>query len=129
MNKIYTEARCKIIWGDAPDSVKEYLMKSNISNEQADGIIQALLDERYAAVKRNGKIKAIKGIAATILCGGFLFLIFSNLDSISTHSTRKGGGLALPALGLMWGLWKGTDGIIETLHPSKFKGDVGINTD
>lgn len=126
MNKIYAEARCRIIWGDEPESVKEYIIGSGISNEQAEGMIHTLLDERYRAVKRNGKIKAIKGLAVTILCSGLLFLILSNLDSIRT---RRGGGLALPALGLLWGLWKGIDGIIEILNPSKFKGDAGLHAD
>ena len=130
MNKLYSEARCKIIWGESPDSVKEYLIESNLQSDQAQGILDALLEERYASVRKNGLRKLLKAIGILLACGTILFILCSNIESHSTYSTRRSAGaFALPAIGILWALWKGTDAILEISDPTKFQGDIGINTD
>ena len=71
MNEIMTDARCKIIWGDRPESVKEYLKEKNIPDEKADDIIQSLLKERYSEVKKNGIRKMSDLVAITHLFSSF----------------------------------------------------------
>ncbi len=130
MDSTVRDARCKIIWGDSPDSVKTFLQEQNLSEEQANGLLTSLLEERHEAVRRKGMSKAIKGFLTAAVCGGFLLWYFCNLDlhTSSGGTTRRGGGLAIPGLGLIWGLWTGTDGLLMLLSPSKHKGDVGIAT-
>ena len=131
MNKIFTEARCKIIWGESPSSVREFLSESKIPLEQADGVIESLLNKRYDTVRKNGIIKLIKTIALLIILGALLYFQLINADKLSAYQIRKFSGLALAltGVGLLWNLWKGTDALMEIMNPTKFKGDVGTNSD
>ena len=131
MNKAITEARCKIIWGDEPDSVKEFLKDESIPQEEADDVVRRLLDERHAAVRKNGIIKLSKAIVLLLILGALLYLMISAAKEYSAYRIHKvlGPLVGLASVALLWNLWKGIDAIFEILDPTKFKGDVGINTD
>lgn len=130
MNKIYSEARCKIIWGESPESVRTYLTESDLGPQEVDEILETLLEERYASVRKHGIRKLIKATLVLIGCSGFLFLLYSSLDTETSYNSRRGGGgLALAIIGIMWALWKGTDALVEITNPTKFKGEIGIHAD
>jgi len=130
MNKVYSEARCKITWGEAPEEVKSFLVESNLTEQQADALISDLLDERNQSVKKNGVRKSIKGSFLAVACSLLLYLQLSTIESLSAYEIRRFAAVTLipTTLGLLWGLWKTTDGIMEFKSPEKFKGDIGINT-
>ncbi|MGJ8652377.1 MAG: hypothetical protein ACSHX8_03805 [Opitutaceae bacterium] len=131
MDKAITEARCKIIWGDEPESVKAFLQEKNLSNEQADGVVQTLLEERHSTVKKNGIRKLSKALILLIILGALLYLQLVNADQLSAYQIRKfsGAALGLTVAGFLWNLWIGTDALFEILNPTKFEGDVGFNAD
>ena len=131
MNKAITDARCKIIWGDEPDSVREFLKEESIPKEEADRVVQRLLYERHAAVRKNGIIKLTKSIVLLLILVSLLFLMISAAKEYSAYRIHKALGplVGLASVASLWNLWKATDATFEILDPTKFKGDVGINTD
>ena len=130
MNRTHTDARSKITWGEPSSEVKDFLIESNLTEQQADTLLTELLNERNQSVKRNGIRKMIKGSFVAIGCGLLIYLQLNTIDSLSAYGIRRFAAVALTltTLGFLWGLWKATDGIMEFKNPNKFKGDIGINT-
>ena len=59
------------------------------------------------------------------------FLMIAAQETSSTYRITKGIAtlMGLVVVAFFWNLWKGIDAIFEISYPTKFKGDVGINTD
>ena len=130
MNRTHTDARSKITWGEPSSEVKDFLIESNLTEQQADTLLTELLNERNQSVKRNGIRKMLKSSFVAIGCGLLIYLQLNTIDSLSAYGIRRFAAfsLTLTTLGFFWGLWKATDGIMEFKNPNKFKGDIGIHT-
>lgn len=132
MNKLSTEARCRIIWGDDPDSVRDYLRKEGISDKQAEEEIRSLLDERHSTIRENGIRELIISVVFLILLGLALYLLMLLVEEHpSNYYIRRTIAplMGVAGLGFIWNLWKGTNALLKVLIPTKFKGNVGIKTD
>lgn len=74
MENALSDARCRVIWGESPDRVKEFLLDSDFPNEQADRALATLLDERHATVRENGIRKLVKATVLLMILGGCVAL-------------------------------------------------------
>jgi hypothetical protein len=111
------EARAKILWGDPEEDVVKFLMRQNISHENACEIVDELLDERAAAIRGNGLSKMITG--------GFMMCV----PVVAWFSFMGIGFISFKIFGLtvavgLWGVWRVLRGVMMFLSPRSEKGDV-----
>ena len=71
------EAKAKISWGDAPDSVIKYLMMQSYSYEEAADLVGVLFKGRIADLRKKGIGKIIQGIGMMFVpvVGWFLHMM------------------------------------------------------
>jgi len=114
--KLITEARAKIIWGEAAESVLEFLISNGMSGPEADEQIKAFTLERNREIRKTGIKNTLIG---AVLTGGSGFLIYYLLtrSEMPDSSTRAGRGLGVLMLGAGYGLWKLVNGIIYPVRP------------
>lgn len=110
------EARAKIFWGDAPESVVGFLLMQGLSREEAKGVVEGLVKERLANLRGAGMRKIL--IGAGLMCVPVVaYVVFA-------------GGLPLRLFGMtvavgLWGAWMVMQGAITLLAPKSEAGDVG----
>jgi hypothetical protein len=111
------EARAKISWGDAPQSVIGYLRTQGFSREDASELVEELFQERTALMRRRGIMKIITG--AALICLPFVtFFIFMLMGIIFLKI------LAVTIMLGCWGLYMLIKGICMTVAPKSQSGDV-----
>ena len=112
-DKVITEARARIIWGDSAASVRDYLVSHGISSSVADAKLREFSLERNRELRRIG--------ARSVLIGGSLTGAAVFTFIITSHLTISASGIAkLQALALMaggYGLWKLWTGIVYLVRP------------
>jgi hypothetical protein len=110
------EARAKIMWGDDPVQVSNYLMSQGFSADEAKAMIGPMLMQRAAAVRKAGVGRMFVG-TLMILLGIFAFVMWAMgylMDKL------MGAGVCIG----LWGGWKFISGFIMFLSPKSEKGDV-----
>jgi len=114
--KLVTEARAKIIWGEDAESVHEYLTSNGMPGPDADEQIKAFNLERHQEIRKKGVKNTLIG---AVLLGGSGSLICLLLSAPEGHhwSTSSGKVLGVLMLAGAYGLWKLTNGIIYLVHP------------
>jgi hypothetical protein len=114
-NDILTEARARIIWGDEPESVREFLISKGVSASSADDKIRELSAERYSEIRKIGIWNTLSGVA---LVGGAAALIYFSFKypyfDIAFHHGRGFAGVVIAGF---YGLWKLVNGIIYLVRP------------
>ena len=111
------EARAKIFWGDEPQAVFTYLLGQGISYEEAQTLVDSMLEERVLALRGIGFRKILKG-AALMAVPVFTLILFMN----SPIFPIKVFGVSV-AVGL-WGAWKVMKGAFLFFAPKGESGDV-----
>jgi hypothetical protein len=111
------EARSKVMWGDDPAQISNYLMSQGFSAEEAKATLAPMFAERTAAVRKAGVSKMFVG-AGMILLGILALVLF-----LTGYLPDKvmGAGVCIG----VWGLWKCISGLIMFLSPKSEKGDIG----
>jgi hypothetical protein len=111
------EARSKILWGDDAPTVIMFLKTQGFDAQEANQIVQAVLDERKKSIRSNGMKKIFTGIG--MLCVpavvGVLFLI---VDFLPIQLLG-----AAVCIGI-WGFFRGLSGMLMVLAPKGEKGNV-----
>jgi uncharacterized membrane protein len=123
-DKVITEARARIIWGDSAASVRDYLVSNGISSSVADAKLMEFSLERNRELRKIG-IRSV--LIGGLLTGAAVFTFF-----IASHFTTATYGIVkLLALVLMaggYGLWKLWTGIVYLVRPqSEHKSIPDIN--
>jgi hypothetical protein len=115
--KAEVEARSKIIWGDPPKEVVQFLMMQGFSHEDATVSVRAMFQERATALQGIGIKKIVTGMAlmavpvVAILIFAYFHVAFITLLAFAI------------AVGL-WGAWMFLRGSIMLLFPKLEAGDV-----
>jgi hypothetical protein len=111
------EARAKISWGDSREEVIQYLMIQGFPAQEALPLVQELLSERLATVRRNGIRNIFTGVS----------LMFVPVVALIIFACFKVFLLYLMAIAVMVGLyggWRLLKGILMLVAPKMESGDV-----
>jgi hypothetical protein len=111
-----TEARARIIWGEAAASVRSYLTSKGLPDSEADAKIQEFTSERIAEIRSIGIRKTVVGAALTLGMGGFFYFDFKHPNFITGMVAAKGGAEIIAFAGI-YGFWQLVNGIVYLLRP------------
>ncbi len=114
--KLITEARAKIIWGEPAESVRYFLTSNGMSGAEADEQIKAFNLERNREIRKKGIKYTLIGAALTGVSGGLIYLLLAKSENYH-WSSRSGRGLGVLMLAGGYGLWKLVNGIIYLVRP------------
>ncbi len=109
---LISEARARIIWGESPSGVREFLISEGISDAEAGERIREFRRERSAEIRRRGITNACIGLACLGVAGILVYL--------AVGGPEFGGdfhGLAVAAVAGFYGLWRLITGVIYLLRP------------
>ncbi len=90
-DQVITEARARIMWGEAAAPVREFLTSNGVSGRDADVRIQEFTAERIAEIRSIGFRKTIVGAALTLRMGGFFYFDFKHPNLLTGMIASKGG--------------------------------------
>ena len=110
------EARSKILWGDEPPSVIMFLKTQGFGAQEANAIVQEVLDERKKDIRKNGMKKIFTGSAMVGV--GVVTLIIFLVAFLPT--TLLGAGVCIG----IWGFFRILTGIMMVVAPKGEKGNV-----
>jgi hypothetical protein len=114
--KLITEARAKIIWGEDAESVREYLTSNGMPGPEADEQIKAFTLERNREIRKLGIKNTLIGAVLMAISGSLIYLMLT-ASEIPHSSTSSGKALGVLMLGAGYGLWKLVNGIIYLVRP------------
>lgn len=114
--KLITEARAKIIWGEAAESVREFLISNDMSGPEADEHIKAFTLERNREIRKLGIKNTLIG-AVLIAISGVAIHFLLTIPKNSGWYLSAGRGVAISVLVGFYSLWKLTNGIISLVRP------------
>lgn len=61
--KLETDARARIFWGDAQAEVVKYLVENGMDQKEVDGMVEAFVHERADTIRKMGFKKILIGTA------------------------------------------------------------------
>ena len=106
-DKVISEARARIIWGESPLSVRAFLISNGISEAVAEAKLAEFNLERSAEIRKIGLRNILIGVVLTGTSGITLYVV--GLGPIRA--------LGLVGLAGLYGLWKLVDGVIYLVRP------------
>jgi hypothetical protein len=112
-----TEARARIIWGEAPSSVRAFLISSGVPDAVADAKIKEFNIDRNREIRGIGLRRILIGLALLGGSGITFYLFIEGRHSHGWHGSRYGSGLAGAVLAGIYGFWKLVNGIFDLLVP------------
>jgi hypothetical protein len=110
-SQVITEARARIIWGEAPNSVRQFLISNSISSTDADSIIEGFILEKNAGLRRDGIREILSGTVLLGASGGVLLWILLVAGLQDTIVLFGRGGIILACIG-SYGAWRLVRGVI-----------------
>jgi hypothetical protein len=122
---VMTEAKAKIIWGESPASVRDFLISKGISGSDADAKIQEFYLERNAEVRRSA-VKSI--IVGTVLVIAACILYYVTIRGYGYYGDYRGAGSAIGAaiFAGIYGFWRLMNGIFDLFRPQSEKGLMSV---
>jgi len=118
-DKLISEARARIIWGEPSSSVRDFVISNGISDMDADAKIKDFNLERNAEIRRRGIKNILIGVALIGVAGISLYLILT-----SSLNVRRGRGFGAVIVGGVYGIWKLVNGIIDLVRPQSEDGSI-----
>ena len=109
------EAKAKVLWGEAQDSVVKYLMMQSYSYQEASDLVAEYYKARLADLRKKGIGKIIQGVALMAIPTVWLLLGLVWISVILTGIICMGGVLGFYLL---------ITGIIMMAAPKMESGDV-----
>jgi hypothetical protein len=120
---IAVEARAKIIWGESPEKVRDYLMSKNVGEKDAAVLLEEVMAERAASIRSDGMKKIWLGSA--FVAAPIIYYFVTHLW-VGYWSLKLFAGLVVLAA---VGIAKLTTGISLVLKPRAVRGDLANSTD
>ena len=114
-DKLSVEARARIIWGEEPASVRQFLTSSGMSPTDAENKIQEFSAERNREIRKMGIWNVCLG--ALVLCLSAAFIYFVIKQPSTRFPTKLGKAMFAAILAGFWGLWKLVNGLIRLIRP------------
>lgn len=121
-NAFITKARAKIIWGDPPSSVRDFLISNGISDSDADAAIEEFCAQRNKEIRKIGIKKTLLGVAlSAVTC----FVLFDFIPEMANHHTSDSpfaarglaGVVVVIMIGGYFGLSRLIDGLFYLVSP------------
>lgn len=112
-DKIISEARARVIWGEPPLNVRNFLISNGVSAAIAEGKIKEFDLERNRELRRMGLRNVLIGGTLFGAAGVTLYLSFA-IASASSGIVRA---LAVAVMAGIYGLWKLVKGIVYLVRP------------
>jgi hypothetical protein len=132
-DKVITDARARIIWGESSSSVRTFFLSNGISEAVADARIHEFILERNREIRSVGMRSVLIGVLLAGSAGGGLFIWIFYLVSPSVVGMSGRGVISLSVvLGTIasYGLWRLVTGIVYLFRPqSEHKSIADINQD
>ena len=127
-DKIITEARARIIWGESPLSVRSYLTANGVPAAEADAKIKEFNAERNAEIRKMGFRRVLLGAGLLVIAGIVLYVTIASYDKQSHanyYSSRgRGGAFGMGLLAAFYGLWKLVNGVCDLVRPQSEEGSI-----
>ncbi len=121
-NQLATEAQAKIIWGDSPETVEQFLRSEGCSRTEAQDLVDACVQERHDYLKGKGRKKAWIGAGAILLSLLAIWLLASFPGDTTDRVLGKSVSLGITGIGLM------ISGVLLVFFPNVFgQGDLSKN--
>ena len=122
-DKIVSEARARIIWGESSLSVRAFLVSNGVSEAFADAKIAEFVLERNREIRSLGIRSVVVGVLLAGSAGGVLYWIATwilppgdaKVYGLGGRSTIT-GVVALAAIAL-YGLWRLVKGVVYLVRP------------
>jgi hypothetical protein len=111
-DKLISEARARIIWGEASLSVREFLISNGVSDAIADAKLREFTIERNAEIRKIGIRNTLIGVVLTAGAGITIYVI----SPLAVSSVFPRDLAVLVIVGL-YGCWKLLNGIIYLVRP------------
>ncbi len=118
-NKLISEARARIIWGESSRSVRDFLISNGISATAADVKINEFNLERNSEIRNIGTKDVFVGLVLTCATGVTSYIIISNRASVIFSRA-----LGLVFLAGLYGLWKLLHGLIYLIRPQSVHSSI-----
>lgn len=122
-DRLFVEARAKIIWGDSASSARVFLIDNGVPEAEASAKVSEFVLERDSEIKKLGVRNTITGLILTGAAGGTLVWIFTWILPPDTARVYAFGGrgigtgvIALIAIAI-YGFWKLVKGISWLVRP------------
>ena len=122
-DKLITDARARMIWGESSSSVRGFLISNGISDTVADAKIKDFILERNREIRSVGVRNILVGVVLTGAAGSVLYWIFTWILPPGAARVYGVGGRAVIAgavvLGVivLYGFWKLVKGIFYLVRP------------
>lgn len=117
------EARARITWGDAPDTVYEWLLAEKVSRIAADEIVRGLVRDRGASMRKRGLTGIALGSGALVIAVAIVAVPFLlNRFVGQVDGQILGLFFAGAALAGMYGVHKLVDGLERLTRGSRATG-------
>jgi hypothetical protein len=120
LDKISSEARARIIWGDTIPEVKDWLRSKGLSVVQIECVITSSIQERSAAIRLKGIRNAIVGSILIVVST----LLFIWLFNTKHHYISNYRGSYIVALLYVFGAWRLGMGLYYIISGSKASGSL-----
>jgi hypothetical protein len=112
-DKIMMDARARIIWGESPQAVRDFLVSNGVSIDAADTKLLEFQLERNRELRRIGLRNVLIGGVLTAAAGIALYLSFR----VASATSGIVSALAVVLLAGLYGFWKLLKGIGYLLRP------------
>ncbi|HZR16382.1 MAG TPA: hypothetical protein VFE51_03570 [Verrucomicrobiae bacterium] len=107
---IIAEARARIIWGEPPLEVRDFLISNGVSDLVADAKLKEFLIERNQELRRIGLRNVLIGAVLTIAASITIYLWLPFLGNANY-------GVGLVGIAGIYGFWKLVRGIVYLVRP------------
>ena len=117
LEKIETDARAKIFWGESPESVLSELQSKGLGSREALEMIEAIKKERQASIRSAGITKIIVGgLLLIVPVAAYFFFYAVRIIPLKLF----GFTIAIGA----YGVWKLINGTMNVFFPGAESGDL-----
>ena len=119
-DKIISEARARVIWGEPSSTVRDFLISNGVSAAAAEAKLKEFQVERSRELRKIGFRNVLIGGVLTGAAGVTLYLAFA----IANASSGMIKALAVVLLAGMYGLWKLVKGLVYLVRPQSEHGSI-----
>jgi hypothetical protein len=119
-DKILSEARARVIWGEPSLTVRDFLTSNGISAAVAEAKLKEFELERSQELRRIGLRNVVIGGILTGGAGLTLYLAFA----IASATSGIIKALAVVLLAGIYGFWKLVKGVIYLVRPQSEHGSI-----
>jgi hypothetical protein len=119
-DKIISEARARVIWGEPSLTVRDFLISNGVSPAVAEAKLKEFEFERSRELRKIGLRNVLIGGILTGAAGVTLYWAFA----IANASSGIIKALAVVLLAGMYGLWKLVKGLVYLVRPQSEHGSI-----